>query len=136
MKERILNVLKWFFIALGVLFFAQIILFIGIVIFANTFKEITVPDIKPQKLNNAEIQKITSYVDEYKEEKGTYPENINNIKLKDNFEYTYKVSDNSNCYEIELKNKKVSSKINYQKCSISKDGAKSQSENYTEVTNK
>ena len=121
---------------MGVLFFAQIILFIGIVIFANTFKEITVPDIKPQKLNNTEIQKITSYVDKYKEENGTYPENIDNIKLKDNFEYTYKLSDNSNCYEIELKNKKVSSKINYQKCSISKDGAKSQSENYTEVTSK
>ena len=63
MKERILNVLKWFFIVLGILFFAQIILFIGIVIFANTFKEMTIPEIKPQKLNNAEIQKITSYVD-------------------------------------------------------------------------
>ena len=135
MKERILNVLKWFFIVLGILFFAQIILFIGIVIFANTFKEMTIPDIKPQKLNNAEIQKITSYVDKYKEGNGTYPENIDSIKLKDNFEYTYKLSDNSNCYEIELKNKKISSKVNYQKCSISKDGAKSQSENYTEVKN-
>ena len=35
--------------------------------------------------------------------------------IVDNFEYTYKLSDNSNCYEIELKNKKVSSKINYQR---------------------
>ena len=136
MKERALNVLKWFFITLGVLFLAQIILFAGIMIYANTFKTIKVPKVKSQKINNAQMQTIIDYVEKYKQEKGVYPENINDINLKNDTEYKYEVSDNSFCYKIELTKKNSNSKAVYQKCSVSKEGIVSQSENYTETNTK
>ena len=133
MKDRLINVLKWFFIAMGVLFFATILLFIAIVIFANTFKIESVPEIKQSKFNLKEMKKIVDYAENYKDKNGKYPEKVEDIKLNKNLEYKYTTSNDFDCYNIELKNTKSNSTKQYQHCRIKKDGLSSNSESFSEV---
>lgn len=135
MKDRFLNVLKWFFIALGVLFFAQIVFFVAIIIFANTFRIDKVSDIKiePQKYNIKEMEKIIDYAQNYKAENGKFPKVVEDIKLNKNLEYKYSTSNNDDCYKIELKNTKTKATKQYEYCSTQKDGLTSTSENFIET---
>lgn len=133
MKERLINVLKWFFIALGILFFALIILIVCLIIIANTYKIGTVADIKPAKPNLKEIQSVINFVEEYKKENGIYPDKAENIKQEKNTQLNYSTYNDSNCYKIEFKNSKTKTTKQYQHCIIEKDGSISNSENYSEV---
>ena len=135
MKERFLNILKWFFIALGVLIFAQIVFFVMIIIFANTFRIDKVSDIKlkPQKYNLKQMEKIIEYAQNYRDENGKFPKTIQDIKMNKNFEYNYSTSHDYDCYKIELKNTKTNATKQYEYCSIQKDGLTSTSENFIET---
>lgn len=136
MKDRFLNVLKWFFIVLGILFFAQIVLLIMIMVFANTsnFNKMYDFQIKQQKLNTKEIQKIIDYIENYKQKNGKYPKTIEgNIKLNKNTEYKYSTSNEDNCYLINVKNTKTSAIKQYQHCNVQKHGSVSISESFIET---
>ena len=91
MKERFLTVLKWFFIALGVIFFIQILLvlgaFLGILAFSNTtFK-------MPENVNTMkDIKPIINYVQDYQKDTGKYPKTVEGIKLKKDLVYKYEPS--------------------------------------------
>lgn len=133
MEKRLLNVLKWFFISLGVLFFALIILIAALIFMANMFTIDTIPNIKPAKTNLKELQKIIDYAEDYKEQNGVYPQNIENIKENKNIKLDYSTYNNSNCYKIDFKNSKTNTTKQYQHCNIKKEGSTSTSESYSEI---
>ncbi len=131
MKERFLTVLKWFFIALGVIFFIQILLvlgaFLGILAFSNTtFK-------MPENVNTMkDIKPIINYVQDYQKDTGKYPKTVEGIKLKKDLVYKYEPSKDFNCYTITLKSKKDNLTKQYQQCMVKTNNSKSTSESYVE----
>lgn len=147
MKERFLQVLKWFFIILGVIFFLQFLLIIGAILGIAGFANY---DIKPFEAKNNNIKpfnNIVKYLDEYKEENGEYPSDIKDIEDSDilkeinnnkNYDFEYKTSNDDNCYTITAKPKEKSKKNlttkEYGKCSSKTNGANSHSESYVEYS--
>ncbi len=131
MKERLLNVLKIFFIVLGVLFLLQILIGFGIVLgfvgFANADFDYVKVDNK--KLKN--LQPIIKYAEEYKTQNGVYPQKIENVKVKKGFEYEYSTTNDKNCYTIKA-NLKDNLVQEYQHCSINSQNSSSKSESYVE----
>ena len=131
MKERLLNVLKVFFIILGVLFLIQVLIGLGIIFgfvgFANTDFNYLKVDYKKLK----QIQPIIKYVEDYKIQNGSYPDKIENIKVKKDLKYEYSTTKDKNCYTIKanLKNDIVQE---YQRCSIDTTNSSSKSESYVE----
>lgn len=134
MKERLINVLKWFLMILGVIFLIQFLIGLGIIFglvgFANADLDFINTDkrLKP-------IQPIIDYVEEYKEENGKYPDKLGDIKLKKDLDYKYEVTKDGNCYTITVKSKKENMTKQYQYCSMDKDSATSRSESYVEYSN-
>ena len=62
MKERFLNVLKWFFIVLGVLFFVQILLVLGVIIgFMGVEKLNFEPDFNKSNLQGMQAPKVKDF---------------------------------------------------------------------------
>ena len=127
MKERFLNVLKWFFIILGVLFLIQMLILSGIFIGFNTIKE---ADIKPVDIKLKEIQPIVDYAENYRNEHKKYPDTVD-VKIKRG-EYKYETSNNAKCYEIEYTDKKV--KKEYGCCRENNDYSNSKSESFSQTT--
>ena len=129
MKERFLNIVKWFFIILGVLFLLQLLLLSGIFIGFNSIKE---PDIKikPVNANSKEIQPVVDYVEKYRTENNKYPDNVD-VKIKKG-EYKYETSNNSNCYKIIYTNKKTEK--TYSCCTINSENSNSREESFSEIT--
>lgn len=126
MKERFLNVLKWFLIVLGVLFLIQLILIVGFVFGMFSIKNADISSFNTSK--DKEITSIVKYIDKYKQDNGAYPQDIKEAKLNKNYEYNYELSKDKNCYTISLKSKKNSSTKQYQECSTKSDNSFSYSQ--------
>ena len=133
MKKRLLNVLKVFFIILGVLFLLQIIIGLGIVLGFIGFANYDFDYIKIDNKKLKQIQPIIKYVEDYKIQNGTYPEKIENVKVKKDLKYEYSTTNDKNCYTIkaDLKNNTIQE---YQHCSIQSNSLNSKSESYAEYT--
>lgn len=133
MKERLLNVLKWFLIVLGILFLFQLLigfgLFLGIMGFVDDGISLINMDkkIKP-------MQKAIKYIEDYRMQNSKYPSNLENAKLKKNFEYNYETTNDSNCYMLKIKSKKENLVKQYQRCYFESNGGMSNTQSYTEYT--
>ena len=94
MKERLINVIKWFFIILGVLFLFQLLigfgLFLGIMGFVDDGIGLINYDkrIKP-------MQSTIKYIEDYRVQNGKYPQNLDGAKLKKNLDYKYETTKDS-----------------------------------------
>jgi len=130
MKERLKNVVKWFFIILGILFLIQLLILSGFVI---GFSKVNNTKISTNNFNLKEVEPIIEYAKEYKMQNGKFPKIIENVKLKKNIKYEYSTTNEDNCFLIKIEDKNITKQYEY--CSIAKDGINSQSENYSEIKN-
>lgn len=129
MKERLVQVIKWFLIILGLLFLLQIVV-ISIALFGVSrlnVLELENMGIKKPK----EIQSVINYIERYKLDNKTYPKNLENAKLNKDFEYSYELSDDNNCYTLEVKSNKNNKVQSYSKCDKSDKNSTTQKESYT-----
>ncbi|MBR3605683.1 MAG: hypothetical protein IKL52_06615 [Candidatus Gastranaerophilales bacterium] len=133
MKERLLNVLKVFFIILGVLFLLQILIGFGIILGLVGFANADFSYIKVDNKKIKQIQPIIKYVEDYKIQNGAYPEKIEGVKVKKGLEYKYSTTKDKNCYTIkaDLKDGVIQE---YQRCSIDTPNSNSNSESYMEYS--
>jgi len=133
MKERLLNVIKWFFIILGVLFLFQLLigfgLFLGIMgLFDDDINMINYEKkLKP-------MQNTVKYIEDYRVQNGKYPSNLDGVKLKKNLEYKYETTKDSNCYLLKIKSKKDGVVKQYQRCYFDSENGTSSSQSYSEYT--
>ena len=74
MKERFLNVIKWFFIVLGVLFLMQLLIVIGAFIGFSNFAKADINTFNNTNSKIKDIQPIINYVEDYRIKNGKYPE--------------------------------------------------------------
>ena len=132
MKAKLFNVLKWFFIILGVLFLSLIVLSFTFVAGIANISNIKAPTFDT-KLK--EIMPIVEYVENYFEENNKYPDKIENVKIKKDITYKYETSNNNTCYTIKAKLKKEKLTKEYQHCSINSKNGVSNSESYIEFNN-
>ncbi len=135
MKERFLNVLKWFFIILGVLFLMQILLVAGAFIGLSSFAKADINTIGSKSPKIKDIQPIINYVEDYQMQNGRYPEKVEKVKVKKGLDYKYEISKNANCYTITTKKEKENLTSQYQHCKVSSENSNSSSESYIEYNN-
>ena len=128
MKDRFLNVVKWFFIILGVLFLIQLLILSGI--FIGFKKADTINIDYSADISAKEIEPLIKYIDEYKKENGKYPEKIENVKLKKGLEYKYNAKDD--CYTIDLTSKKATKQ--YKKCEKIDDNSSYKTESFSQIS--
>ena len=133
MKERLINVIKWFLMILGVLFLMQLLVGFGIILGVVGFANADL-DFLNQDKKTKSIEPIIEYVEQYREQNGKYPSEVENIKLKKGLEYKYELTHDGNCYEITTKSKKDNLKRQYQYCIMDSQNASSKSESYVEYT--
>ena len=131
MKQRLLNIGKWFLISLGVLFLIQLLLLSGIIIGFNSMDK----TIEPKFSNNQpkEIEPIIRYAQDYKDKYGKYPNTLEGLKLKKGLDFEYKTSDDFNCFDVVVKSKKSTKQ--YKRCDIKEENINSRSESYNEFNN-
>lgn len=138
MKQRFINVIKWFLMILGALFLLQLLIGFGVVLGVTSFANAPLGDLdfintdKKTKI----IQPIIKYVEDYHAQNGKYPQKIENIKLKKGIEYEYETTKDGNCYTITLKSKKDNLIKQYQYCSLGDKNSSSKSESYVEYMSK
>jgi len=132
MKERLINVIKWFFIILGVLFFVQLLLVLGAIVGINNFAKADFNVVGNQNQKIKEIQPIINYAENYRKENGKYPEKVENIKVKKNLNYKYEISKDGNCYTISTKTEKNNTTRQYQRCKVDSNNSASSTESYIE----
>ena len=106
MKERINKIIKWFFIALGIIFFIQILVVATIYFVVKKFETIDINKLTPDIGKPKEFSKIINYAQDYYNKNGKYPENIDNIKKKKDLIYKYETTKDSKCYSITIKSEK------------------------------
>ncbi len=139
MKERCLNVLKWFFIILGIIFFIQILLAILLFISFSLQTKINfnkAGDFSSSKNNLKQIQPIINYAEDYQAKNNKYPDKIeDSVKVNKKLDYKYENSKNGNCYTITVNSSKDNKTKQYQHCKISSDNSSSSSESYVELSN-
>ena len=136
MQERLIRVIKIFFIVLGVMFL--IIMFLTLALFFGSSKML---DNESFNLNmnigkSKTAQKIVDFAESYREQQGQYPETLDGIKLDKNIEYSYKTSENNNCFKVDIKYKKANKTQQYQRCLIKTSNTNSYSESYSEYINR
>lgn len=138
MKKRFINVIKWFFIILGVLFFIQLLLLIGALKGAASFADasINVNNDKSSSLKLKPLQPIIKYAEDYQAKNGKYPEKIENVKINPNLYFKYEPSKDFNCYTITSKEKNGNLTKQYQHCLIKSEHSSSTSESFVEYTSK
>ncbi len=133
MKERLINIIKWFLIILGILFLFQILLAFLAFFGLSKLDEINFDSTKI--IRPKEIQQVINYIEQYKKDNGSYPDNLDNLKKKKDFEYKYELSDDKKCYTVTIKSEKDNTTKQYQRCSSQKDNINSNSESYIEFNN-
>lgn len=131
MKERLLNVLKWFLITLGILFLIQLLIVIGIIVGIRGFSSINFNS--NQTKNLKDIQPVINYVENYKQKHGEFPKTIEGVKVKG--EYKYELNKDGNCYTITKKSKKGDTTRQYQHCSVEQANSTTNSQSYIEYNN-
>ncbi len=135
MKERFLNVIKWFFIVLGVLFLMQLLIVIGAFIGFSNFAKADINTFNNTNSKIKDIQPIINYVEDYRIKNGKYPEKVENIKTKKKLNYKYEISKDANCYTITTKKEKENLTSQYQHCQVTSENSNSSSESYVEFNN-
>ncbi len=138
MKERLINVLKWFLIILGVLFLLQFLLIIGAIIGITCLSKTNFEDYTP-KANVKPFENIIKYLDEFYEDEGKYPDDISSVKKEKNYDFDYKVNSDKSCYTISAKPNKKNKNIQtkrYQKCYAKTDNSMTTSQSYVEYLEK
>ena len=135
MKTRLLNVVKWILITLGVIFLFQILLFAIIVAASKNFTKITVKS-SSTKDRLEQIQPVIDYVEDYKNKNGKYPQTIQNVKINSNVYYDYSTFQDSDCYKIKTKTKNDNVVKEFQRCSQNSKNSKSHFESYSEYIEK
>jgi len=135
MNERLKNVLKWFFITLGVLFLIQFLLILGAVLGLTHFADFNFKGYEV-KTNIKPFEKIIKHLDEYNEKNGKYPSDINSIKKDKNYDFEYKTTKDNSCYTLKAVSKKNSLTKEFNKCLIKSDGGVSQTQSFVEYSNK
>lgn len=135
MKQRFLNVLKCFFIILGILFLFQILVAIGAFIGFNKIAKADFGIVSKSSKNISKIQPIIDYVEKYRNENGKYPLELKDIKIKKGLNYKYETSNNQGCYSITFDTAKEKITRQYQHCAITSQNSNSTSESYIEFSN-
>lgn len=135
MKERLINIIKWFLIILGVIFLIQILIVLGAVIGISKFANSDMNINKNTSLKLKQMQPVINYAQDYYNKNGKYPVEIDNVKLNKNLEYKYETSKDLNCYTITTKDKKSNTTKQYQHCSTKSENSNSSSESYVEYSN-
>lgn len=132
MKERIKNILKWFFIILGVLYLIQLLFISGILAVLTGISKL---DITPQSftIKRNTLKPIILYVEDYKETNGEYPKELPLKEKVKTSTYDYAISEDGNCYTIKEKTKNNVIK-EYKRCSSKTDTSNINSESYKEYT--
>lgn len=133
MKERMLNVLKWFFIVLGVLFLFQLLIGFGLFLGIMGFVDDGIGFVNLDK-KFKQAQKAIKYIEDYRVQNGKYPSNLEGAKLKKNIDYEYEATKDFNCYVLKFKSKKENLVKQYQRCYFESDGGMSNTQSYTEYT--
>ena len=132
MKERLLNVLKWFFIVLGVLYLIQVIFVSGALIGLIGLSKIDLN--KFEKLSNKNsLNSIITHIEDYKTKNNKYPQNLDGAKLNKKSTYNYELSKDGTCYTI-IETTKDNVVKEYKRCSSSTDNSNLSSESYIEYT--
>ena len=136
MRERFLNVLKWAFIIMGILFFIQIIILVPFFMVFSPFPKMDDGmsiNFKPSEKGLKQIEPIINFLDDYQAKNNKYPDSIDkDIKANKNLNYTYEVSKDKNCYLITVNIKKNSHVRQYKYCKYGNKGSMSSSESYVE----
>ena len=126
MNKKFLNVVKWIFIILGVLFLLQIILFTFVIAGINSFSKVkTTFDNKPK-----EMMPIINYALKFKKEHGMFPKGLEGVKLKKDLKYNYEITNDQNCFRIVVEDKKTVKQ--YQYCTVDTNNSNASSESYSE----
>ena len=128
MKERAKNFIKWFFIVLGVLFFIQLLILSGIII---GFKTVEKSDFSFNTPMPKVMDDAIKYILEYKKENSKFPQDLDSFKTKKGYDYSYKLTDENNCFNLTISDKK--SVKSYRYCSFSDENTSSNSQNYSEI---
>ncbi|MBQ8634556.1 hypothetical protein IJ425_00195 [bacterium] len=134
MKERLFNVIKWFFIILGILFLFQLLIAFGLFLGIMGFVDEGIGVINYDKRMKP-MQHAIKYIENYRNQNGKYPQNIDGIKLKKNLEYKYETTKDSNCYVLIIKSKKDNFTKQYQHCFFNTENGASNTHSYSEYNN-
>ena len=137
MREKLLKTLKIILIIFGVLFLIQILIFVLIMFGFFSLTSAKSLDFKQDKIETfsnkpKKIQPIINYVENYYKENKKYPEKLEDIKLKENFEYQYDTTKDGNCYSIKVEEKNTVKQ--YQHCKTVSENSNSTSESYVEYS--
>lgn len=133
MKKRFINVVKWFFIVLGVMFLLQTVLILGTILGIVSFSKMDFNKFE-DKNSYGDFQPIINFVDNYYKENKSLPKTIENVKVKKNLKYTYEVDKKGECYSIKSKDEKNSKE--YKNCMNSTENSSSNSVYYFESIEK
>jgi len=141
MKEKLINIIKWLFIILGIVYLIQLLIaFSTFLAIKNAFnyknfnnttsfsKEIKKPK---------EFAQIIDYANSYFEENNKFPEtieNIESIKLKKDLDYKYETNKDSTCYTITIKSQKNNIVKQYQACKNKDKNSNFNTQSYIEYT--
>jgi len=140
MKEKALRVLKIVLIIFGILFLLQVLIFFLIMLGLFSFGSAKAFDINTtfntdnikSSSRPKEIQPIVDYAEDYQIKNKKFPENVENVKVKDKLDYKYEVTRDGNCYTVTVKEKNTTKQ--YQHCKTSSDNSSSTSESYVEYS--
>ncbi len=136
MKEKLFKALKIVLIIFGVLFLVQILFFCLIMSGLFSFASGKSFDFNMDKIQSPtkpkEIQPIVNYVEDYQLKNKKYPDNIENVKVKNNLDYKYEVTKDGNCYTVTVNAKNKVQQ--YQHCKTSSSNSSSTSESYVEYS--
>ena len=134
MKDKLLKALKIILIIFGILYLAQILLFLLIMTGLFSIGSTKTLDFDFNKVQSStkpkEITPIINYVEDYQIKNNKYPEKLENVKTKKNLDYKYEISKDGNCYSIELNEKNKVKQ--YQHCKTASDNSSATSESYVE----
>mgnify|MGYP001031299348 CR=1 FL=1 len=130
MNERFINLIKWIVIAVVALCIINTIVITAIVLWTNGFFDSL---FEPNK--KKDIQPIIDYIEGYRLKNKVYPKELIDIKLQDDSNVDYYVSKDSNCYTLNVKNKKHTIKKQYKHCAIEGKNSFQETKNYIEYRN-
>lgn len=130
MQERLRNVIKWFFIILGILFLIQMFILSGILI---GFKTADKSSLSFGGNTPKEMKEVVKYISEYRNEHSKFPDNLEGFKGKRGFDYSYKLSDKNNCYTVTITGK--DSVKSYKYCIYTDKNENASTQSYSEMRN-
>lgn len=130
MKERLINVIKWFFIVLGVFYLIQVIFVSGAIVGLIGLAKIDLNKLENIS-NKHSLNSIVSYIEDYKTKNNTYPQNLEGVKLNKKYTYNYELSKEGNCYTISETGKNNIVR-EYRRCSSSTSNSNTNTQSYIE----